>query len=80
MNRDGIPQINELGVSNGFGGGVTSRYGDVKVPLADEYTAEIQRQLPGNVVATVGYTHRKQFNTLVPEGISLLCPGNRRSR
>jgi hypothetical protein len=71
LNRDGIPQINELGVSNGYGGGVTSRYGDVKVPLADEYVAEIQRQLPGNVVATVGYVYRKKFNNLVQRNVAV---------
>jgi hypothetical protein len=71
LNGDGIPQLNELGVSTGFGGGVTSRYGDVRVPLADEYTAEIQRQLQGNVVATVGYVHRKQFNNLVQRNVAV---------
>jgi hypothetical protein len=71
LNRDGIPQLNELGVSTGFGGGVTSRYGDVKVPLADEYIAEIQRQLPGNVVATVGYVYRKKFNNLVQRNVAV---------
>jgi hypothetical protein len=50
---------------------VTARYGNVKVPLADEYTAEIQRQLPGNVVATFGYTHRKQFNNLVQRNVAV---------
>ena len=71
LNRDGIPQLNELGPSTGYGGGVTSRYGDVKVPLADEYIAEIQRQLPGNVVATVGYVHRKKFNNLVERNMAV---------
>ena len=71
LNGDAIPQVNELGPSNGYGGGVSSRYGNIKVPLADEYTAEIQRQLPGNVVATVGYTHRKQFNTLVQRNVAV---------
>jgi hypothetical protein len=71
LNRDGTPQLNELGVSTGFGGGVNSRYGDVKVPLADEYTAEIQRQLPGNVVATVGYVYRKKINTLVQRNVAV---------
>jgi len=69
LNGDKIPQLNELGPSNGYGGGVTSRYGNVKVPLADEYMAEIQRQLPGNVVATIGYVHRKQFNNLVQHNV-----------
>jgi hypothetical protein len=71
LNGDGIPQLNELGPSNGYGGGVTARYGNVKVPLADEYTAEIQRQLPGNVVATFGYTHRKKFNNLVQRNVAV---------
>lgn len=71
LNRDGIPQLNEMGPSTGYGGGVTSRYGDVKVPLADEYMAEIQRQLPGNVVATIGYVYRKKFNNLVERNVAV---------
>jgi hypothetical protein len=65
LNGDRIPQLNELGPSNGYGAGLTTRYGNVKVPLADEYTFEVQRQLPGNMVATVGYSYRKKFNQLV---------------
>lgn len=63
LNGDTLPQINELGASTGFSSGSVTRYADdLKPPLADEYIAEIQRQLPGNVVATVGYTYRKKFN------------------
>ena len=63
LNGDRLPQINELGASTGFSGGAATRYStDLKPPLADEYVAEIQRQLPKNVVATVGYTYRRKFN------------------
>jgi hypothetical protein len=63
LNGDRLPQVNELGASTGFGGGAATRYAEgLKPPLADEYVAEIQRQLPKNVVATVGYTYRRKFN------------------
>jgi len=62
-NGDRLPQFNELGASTGFGGGAATRYSeDLKTPMADEYVAEIQRQLPKNIVATVGYTYRRKFN------------------
>jgi hypothetical protein len=63
LNGDRLPQFNELGASTGFSSGAATRYSpNLKPPLADEYVAEIQRQLPRNVVATVGYTYRKKFN------------------
>jgi hypothetical protein len=63
LNGDRLPQFNELGASTGFSGGAATRYAPgLKAPMADEYVAEIQRQLPKNMVATVGYTYRRKFN------------------
>ena len=61
LNRDFLPQLNELGPSSGFTFGINNRYAeDYERPHAREYTVEIQRQLPGNVVLTTGYTRREK--------------------
>ncbi|HEV3216128.1 MAG TPA: TonB-dependent receptor [Vicinamibacterales bacterium] len=73
LNGDLIPQLNELGPSNGFSFGNTNRYATgLKRPISLEYTVELQRQIPGNVVVSAGYTLRQQRrnigvkNVLVP--------------
>jgi hypothetical protein len=73
-NGDLIPQIDELGPSGGFALGSTARYaGDLKYPVSNEFNWEVQRQLPGNMVLSLGYTHREtrrnlgQRNMAVPE-------------
>jgi uncharacterized protein YaiE (UPF0345 family) len=72
INGDSIPQPNELGVSNGYGGGVTSRYAPgLKWPIADEYSAEIQRQLPQNLVFTLGFTHRVTKRNIVTQNAAV---------
>jgi hypothetical protein len=59
LNGDGLPQLNELGPSSGYNFGQLGHYAPgYKWPWADEFSAELQRQLPGNMVATVGYTRR----------------------
>jgi len=74
LNRDLLPQLNELGPSSGFNFGFTDRYlPGYKWPWAKEYTLELQRQLPGNMVLTTGFTRREKRgnfgsrNLLVPE-------------
>ncbi len=74
LNNDLLPQLNELGASSGFNFGFQDRYlPGYKWPWAKEYTAEIQRQLPRNMVVTAGYTRREKRgnlgsrNLLVPE-------------
>jgi len=72
INGDLIPQPNELGPSNGYGGGVSSRYAsDLKWPVADEYSIEVQRQLPQNLVATVGFTHRTTTRNIVQKNVAV---------
>ena len=55
LNGDLLPQINELGPSNGFNFGNFNRYEPgYKWPWAREFSAEIQRQLPLNMVVSAG--------------------------
>jgi hypothetical protein len=60
-NNDKIPQVNELGPAPGYVfAGVNSRYADdLKRPISNEYTVEIQHQLPMNIVLSTGYTHKQ---------------------
>jgi hypothetical protein len=61
LNGDLLPQINELGPSSGYPFGVLNRYApDTRWPWSRELTGEVQRQFPGNLVLTVGYTHREK--------------------
>ena len=64
-NGDLIPQVSELGPSSGYNLGTTNRYADgYDWPNANEYTIELQRQLPGNLVLSGGYTRREKRNQL----------------
>ncbi|MSO57312.1 MAG: TonB-dependent receptor [Acidobacteria bacterium] len=64
-NGDLTPQLSELGPSSGYNLGTTARYADgYDWPNANEYAVEVQRQLPGNVVFTVGYVRREKRNQL----------------
>ena len=64
-NNDLTPQINELGPSNGYPIGTSNRYEPgYDWPNANEYTVEVQRQLPGNLVISGGYTRREKRNQL----------------
>jgi hypothetical protein len=65
LNGDLLPQLNELGPSSGFNFGNLNRYAPgYKWPWAREFSAEVQRQLPGNLVATIGYTRREKQGNL----------------
>ncbi len=73
LNGDLKPQTNELGSSNGYNFGVANQWAPgLKPAYSDEYSIELQHQLPGNLVVSGGYTsrvQRNQFgvrNTLVP--------------
>ena len=74
LNGDLLPQINELGPSTGFSSGAFNRYeAGYKWPYAQEFSAEIQRQLPYNMVVGAGFTRREKLgnfgsrNVAVPE-------------
>ena len=83
-NGDLIPQLNELGPSSGYNLGTTARYADgYDWPNANEYTVELQRQLPGNLVLSGGYTRREkrhqlgQRNMAVPTSTYISADGRR---
>jgi hypothetical protein len=60
LNGDLIPQLDELGPSSGFNFGTTNRYDpNLKWPVSNEYSLEVQRQLFLSTVLTVGYTNRQ---------------------
>ncbi len=64
--------MNELGPSNGFTFGQNNRYdADLQWPTSTEYSVEFQRQLPGNLVASVGYTHRLTRNNIAPRNVAV---------
>ena len=72
INGDGIPQLNELGPSNGYALGNTNRYApDLKWPIANEYSAEIQQQFPMNLVVSVGYTHRVTRRNIAKQNLDV---------
>jgi hypothetical protein len=72
LNHDGIPQLSELGPSNGFAFGSTNRYSaDFEWPVSNEYAFEIQRQLPGHMVASVAYTHRETKRNVGPRNVAV---------
>lgn len=71
-NGDGVPQLSELGPSNGFAFGTTNRYSpDLQWPVSNEYTIELQRQFPGNLVASAGYTRRETRRNIGPANVAV---------
>src|SRR6185295_16102680 len=81
LNGDLIPQLNELGPSNGFAFGTTNRYSaDLKWPVSNEYSVEVQRQIPWNVVISAGWTRRETRrniglrNVAVPQDTYIALP------
>jgi hypothetical protein len=64
-NGDRVPQLNELGPSNGFNLGTTNRYADdLARPHSNELSASIEHQLPGGVVLSAAYYHREMNNQI----------------
>jgi hypothetical protein len=72
LNGDKIPQINELGPSNGYPTGTTNRYDpDLKWPISNEYSTEIQQQFPQNLVVSIGYTHRETRRNIALQNLAV---------
>ena len=72
LNGDLVPQLNELGASSGFAFGTTNRYADdLKWPVANEYTVELQRQFAGSLVASIGYTPREPRRHIGPTNVAV---------
>ena len=72
LNGDLLPQINELGPSSGFNFGNFNRYEDGYTwPWAREFSAEIQRQLPLNLVISAGYTRRQKLGNFGSRNVAV---------
>jgi hypothetical protein len=72
LNGDLLPQVNELGPSSGFNFGNNNRYAEgYKWPWAREFSAEVQRQLPGNVVFGAGYTRREKLGNFGARNVAV---------
>ena len=72
LNGDLLPQINELGASSGFSFGNLNRYEPgYEWPWAREFSAEIQRQLPLNMVVSAGYTRREKLGNLGSRNVAV---------
>src|SRR5439155_561372 len=71
-NRDGIPQLTELGAGTGFNFGTTNKYAaGIKRPTSDEYSAGVQQQLPGGIVFSGTYFHRDNWRTIVGSNLAV---------
>ncbi len=71
-NGDLTPQLNELGPSSGYNLGTSARYADgYSWPNANEYTVEVQRQLPGNLVVSAGFTRREKRHQLGQRNVAV---------
>jgi hypothetical protein len=71
-NADLIPQLDELGPGTGFNLGTTNRYNpDVKRAYSDEFSIEFERQVFGELVLSVGYTHREIKNNVGPRNMAV---------
>jgi hypothetical protein len=72
LNGDLVPQLNELGDSNGFIFGQNNRYADgLQWPNSTEFTVEFQRQLPGEIVVSAGYTRRTTARNIGPRNVAV---------
>ena len=75
LNGDGIPQLNELGPSNGFNIGTTNRFEPDHVPYTNEIAAEIEQQLGPQMVLTAGYHYRGRRRLLGPTNLAVPTSG-----
>jgi hypothetical protein len=72
LNRDLVPQVNELGPSTGFSGGVSTRYAsDLRRPKQWEFTASIQHELFKSVGVTVTYYRRDYSDTIGTKNLAV---------
>jgi hypothetical protein len=60
-NHNLIPQLSEIGPSPGYVFvGANGRYADdLQRPISNEYTVELQRELPRNIVVSAGYSYKQ---------------------
>jgi hypothetical protein len=71
-NGDGIPELNELGQSTGFNFGTTNHYSPtLQRPYQNEYSVEIDQQLPGQILLTAAYFHRSSRNNIGSQNLAV---------
>jgi hypothetical protein len=71
-NDDRLPQLDELGPSTGFNFGTTNRLSPaLEWPVANEYSIEMQRQLPWNMVVSASYTRRETRRNVGPRNLAV---------
>jgi hypothetical protein len=59
-NGDLLPGLDELSACTGFNFGSTNRYNpNLKRPYSNEFSFEVEHQLPGNIVVSAGVFHRE---------------------
>jgi hypothetical protein len=76
LNRDGIPQLNELGPSTGFNFGTTNRYSpNIAWPYTAEVDFEIERQLPWDSAVSLAYFHREGLNQIGSKNLAVPSTG-----
>lgn len=72
LNGDRVPQLSELGPSTGFNFGTTNHFSPtLKWPVANEYSVEVERQLPWNVVVSASYTRRETRRNIGPKNLAV---------
>ncbi len=72
VNGDLSPQLNELGPSTGFSLGTSNRFSeDLSWPHSTEYSVGLERQLPGNLVASVTYIHRRRGDEIGSRNVAV---------
>jgi hypothetical protein len=74
LNGDGIPQLNELGPDPGYSLpqlATNPFVGNILWPYFDEYTAEVEQQLPQQIVASVLYSRRLNRDNIGTENSSI---------
>lgn len=71
-NGDKIPQLSELDQNPpAFSFGNTNRYAQgIKRPTSDEYSIEVQQELPMNMVFSVSYNRRDNWRGIQPSNVA----------
>lgn len=71
-NNDLLPQLTELSACTGFNFGSTNHYNpDVKRPYSNELSGEIQHQLFGDFVVSIGFYHRESRRNLGSKNLAV---------
>ena len=72
LNKNGIPELNELGPSTGFNLGTTNRYSpDVERPYTNEVNVEVQQDLGGGLVVAAGFFYRGQRSQIGSKNLAV---------